>query len=73
MGEPAPIPWVSPSPCRLWSAGMADPIKIVVMEGDQTGQELLEQAVRLLDPGVLGVELELQRFDLSLGHRRDDR
>jgi isocitrate dehydrogenase (NAD+) len=49
---------------------MADPIKIVVMEGDQTGQELLEQSVRLFDPGVLGVELELQRFDLSLGHRR---
>ncbi len=49
---------------------MADPIKIVVMEGDQTGQELLEQSVRLLDPGLLGVELELQRFDLSLGNRR---
>jgi 3-isopropylmalate dehydrogenase len=49
---------------------MADPIKIVVMEGDQTGQELLDQAVRLLDRAVLGVEFELQRFDLSLGHRR---
>jgi 3-isopropylmalate dehydrogenase len=49
---------------------MADPIKIVVLEGDQTGQELLEQSVRLLDPGLLGVELELQRFDLSLGNRR---
>jgi isocitrate dehydrogenase (NAD+) len=49
---------------------MADPIKIVVMEGDQTGQELLEQSVRLLDPGLLGVDLELQRFDLSLSYRR---
>jgi isocitrate dehydrogenase (NAD+) len=49
---------------------MVDPIKIVVLEGDQTGQELLEQSVRLLDPGLLGVDLELQRFDLSLGNRR---
>ena len=49
---------------------MADAVKIVVLEGDQTGQELLEQAVRLLDPGLLGLELELERFDLSLEHRR---
>jgi len=50
---------------------MAEPIRVVVLEGDQTGQELLEQSVRLLDPGVLGVELELQRFDLSLARRRE--
>jgi isocitrate dehydrogenase (NAD+) len=49
---------------------MAEAIKIAVLEGDQTGQELLEQSVRLLDPGLLGVELELQRFDLSLAKRR---
>jgi isocitrate dehydrogenase (NAD+) len=49
---------------------VSEPIKIVVLEGDQTGQELLEQSVRLLDPGLLGVDLELQRFDLSLGRRR---
>ena len=49
---------------------MADPVKIVVLEGDQTGQELLEQSLRLLDPALLGLELELQRFDLSLGQRR---
>ena len=49
---------------------MADAVKIVVLEGDQTGEELLEQAVRLLDPGLLGLELELERFDLSLEHRR---
>jgi len=49
---------------------MADPIKIVVLEGDQTGQELLEQSIRLLDPALLGLELELQRFDLSLENRR---
>jgi isocitrate dehydrogenase (NAD+) len=51
---------------------MADPtpVKIVVLEGDQTGQELLEQALRLLDPSVLALDLELQRFDLSLDDRR---
>jgi isocitrate dehydrogenase (NAD+) len=45
-------------------------IEIVVLEGDQTGQELLEQSLRLLDPDVLGLELELRRFDLSLENRR---
>ncbi len=49
---------------------MAEPVKIVVLEGDQTGQELLEQSVRLLDPSLLGLEFELERFDLSLGNRR---
>ncbi|HTU85202.1 MAG TPA: isocitrate/isopropylmalate family dehydrogenase [Solirubrobacteraceae bacterium] len=49
---------------------MADPIKVVVLAGDQTGQELLEQSVRLLDPALLGLELELERFDLSLANRR---
>ena len=36
------------------------PIRIVALEGDQTGQELLEQALRVLDPEVLGMELELR-------------
>ena len=31
---------------------MADPLKIIVLDGDQTGQELLEQAIRVLDPDV---------------------
>lgn len=43
---------------------------IVVLEGDQTGQELLEEALRVLDPSVIRLELELQRFDLSLENRR---
>jgi isocitrate dehydrogenase (NAD+) len=47
-----------------------DPIRIVVLEGDETGQELLEQSVRVLDPGLLGLDLELIRFDLSLENRR---
>jgi isocitrate dehydrogenase (NAD+) len=43
---------------------------IVVLEGDETGQELLEEALRVLDPGVTGVELQFDRFDLSLESRR---
>ena len=43
---------------------------IVVLEGDETGQELLEEALRVLAPDVIGVELELSRFDLSLDNRR---
>jgi 3-isopropylmalate dehydrogenase len=45
-------------------------LRIVVLEGDQTGQELLEQALRVLAPGVLGLDLSLERFDLSLESRR---
>jgi isocitrate dehydrogenase (NAD+) len=45
-------------------------IKVVVLEGDETGQELLEQSLRVLDPELLKLELELQRFDLSLESRR---
>jgi isocitrate dehydrogenase (NAD+) len=43
---------------------------IVVLEGDETGQELLEEAVRVLAPDVIGLELELPRHDLSLESRR---
>jgi len=45
-------------------------MRIIVLEGDQTGQELLEQALRVLDPAVLGLDLDLERFDLSLENRR---
>ena len=48
----------------------AAPVQIVVMDGDQTGQELLEQSLRVLDPELLGLELELHRYDLTLEHRR---
>jgi isocitrate dehydrogenase (NAD+) len=44
--------------------------RIVVLEGDETGQELLEEALRVLSPDVTGVELEFPRFDLSLSSRR---
>jgi len=49
---------------------MRDEHTIVVLEGDQTGQELLEQALRVLAPEVIGVELDFVRFDLSLEQRR---
>ncbi|MFN2465863.1 MAG: isocitrate/isopropylmalate family dehydrogenase [Candidatus Dormibacteria bacterium] len=43
---------------------------IVVLEGDQTGQELLVEALRLLDAEIIGFPLELRPFDLSLQNRR---
>jgi len=46
---------------------------IVVLEGDQTGQELLEEALRVLAPEVTGLEIDLPRFDLSLARRRETR
>src|SRR3989440_3452212 len=47
-----------------------DTKRIVVLEGDETGQELLEEALRVLSPEVTGVDLEFSRFDLSLESRR---
>src|SRR5881628_3852588 len=49
---------------------MADSARIIVLEGDETGQELLEQALRVLDPQATGVAVELDRYDLSLENRR---
>lgn len=43
---------------------------IVVMHGDQTGEELLQEALRVLVPGVIGLELNFQHFDLGLENRR---
>lgn len=44
---------------------------VVVMKGDQTGQELLDEALRVLDPNVIGLDLQFQTFDLSLESRRE--
>ena len=44
--------------------------RIIVMEGDQTGQELLEESLRVLDSSVTGLNLEFDRYDLSLENRR---
>src|SRR6476660_3400348 len=43
---------------------------IVVLEGDETGQELLVEALRVLQPDVIELELEFPRYDLSLQNRR---
>ncbi len=45
-------------------------ITIVVLDGDETGQELLEQSLRVLEPGLHGLDIELVHFDLSLAARR---
>jgi len=47
-----------------------DAKRIVVLEGDETGQELLEEALRVLAPDVIGFQLDFPRFDLSLESRR---
>jgi isocitrate dehydrogenase (NAD+) len=52
---------------------MAEELRIIVLEGDETGQELLEQALRVLDPGVTKVPVELEHYDLSLENRRRTR
>jgi isocitrate/isopropylmalate dehydrogenase len=49
---------------------VADATRIIVLEGDQTGQELLEQALRVLEPDVCSLDLELEHYDLSLQNRR---
>jgi isocitrate/isopropylmalate dehydrogenase len=46
-------------------------MRIVVLEGDETGQELLEQSLRVLAPEVVAIDVELQAYDLSLETRRD--
>jgi isocitrate/isopropylmalate dehydrogenase len=48
---------------------MAD-ARIIVLEGDETGQELLDQAIRVFDSSVTQVEVELEHYDLSLDNRR---
>ncbi len=45
-------------------------LKIAVLEGDQTGQELLEESLRVLAPSVTGLEIQFDHFDLSLENRR---
>ena len=46
------------------------PVTIIVCDGDETGQELLTEALRAMTPEVLGVELNFVHFDLSLERRR---
>ncbi|MFM7354661.1 MAG: isocitrate/isopropylmalate family dehydrogenase [Microcystis aeruginosa] len=43
---------------------------IVVMHGDQTGEELLLEALRVLQPSIIRQPLNFADFDLSLAQRR---
>ncbi|MFQ3534724.1 MAG: isocitrate/isopropylmalate family dehydrogenase [Aggregatilineales bacterium] len=43
---------------------------IVVLQGDQTGQELLVEALRVLQPSIIRFDLDFISFDLSLENRR---
>jgi isocitrate/isopropylmalate dehydrogenase len=55
---------------RASLAVVTAPLRLVVCEGDETGQELLEESLRVLAPDVTGVEIAFDRFDLSLPNRR---
>jgi isocitrate dehydrogenase (NAD+) len=46
------------------------PAKIVVCHGDQTGEELLVESLRVLSPSVIGLPVEFDHFNLSLENRR---
>jgi isocitrate dehydrogenase (NAD+) len=59
------------SPADYHGRRMHDEHTIVVLEGDQTGQELLEESLRVLAPDVTGIELDFPRFDLTLERRRE--
>src|SRR3954451_16242522 len=63
---PRPVPTTGPS----LIFGAVELKTIVVLEGDQTGQELLEESLRVLAQDVTGLPLDLPRFDLSLESRR---
>src|SRR5437660_1437010 len=52
---------------------MSGPKNMVVLHGDQTGEELLLQALRLLERDVIGAGVTLQHYDLSLSRRRATR
>ena len=43
---------------------------LIVLQGDQTGQELLDEALRVLDPDVIRCKLNFETYDLSLENRR---
>lgn len=44
--------------------------QIIVLDGDQTGQELLMESLRVLAPDVIRFDLEFIHYDLSLENRR---
>lgn len=45
--------------------------RICILQGDETGQELLDEALRVLDPSVIRItDLEFETYDLTLENRR---
>lgn len=43
---------------------------IVVLQGDETGQELLVEALRVIEPSVIRCDFTFENYDLSLENRR---
>ena len=43
---------------------------VIVCDGDETGQELLEQSLRVMTNELLAVDIAFDHFDLSLENRR---
>ncbi|MEY2978846.1 MAG: isocitrate/isopropylmalate family dehydrogenase [Prochlorotrichaceae cyanobacterium] len=52
------------------STSFSKPPTIVILHGDQTGEELLQETLRVLDSDVIGHHLTFQHFDLSLQQRQ---
>jgi isocitrate dehydrogenase (NAD+) len=50
---------------------MSERFTLVALQGDETGQELLDQALRFFDADVIGFDVALEHFDLSLDNRRE--
>ena len=48
-------------------------VTIAVLHGDQTGEELLLEALRLVDRAVIGIDVQRRDYDLSLERRRSTR
>ena len=44
---------------------------VIILTGDETGQELLDESLRVIDPSVIRMPLNFQQFDLSLDNRRE--
>ncbi len=55
----------------LYKDAQVDKHRICILQGDETGQELLEQALRVMEPDVIGMsDFDFETFDLSLENRR---
>jgi isocitrate dehydrogenase (NAD+) len=49
------------------------PSTVAILHGDQTGEELLREALRVMGRDVVGLEIKTVDFDLSLEERRKTR